>query len=619
MPKTELLSYSSKELLPFCLEKRPLTLEDLKGKSKKVLDTYGFAQYIHRNQKRFSGEPYIRHLEETTNIILSWLKPCEITPNLEDLTCASLLHDTVEDQNVNIETIRQVFGDKVAELVYGVTLFRSEKPQKEKDRENLRHIAQEGYLNPEVFILKLADRLHNMRTLDFVPDPQKRRLKAQETFVYARLAESIGIWEVKRELEDLSFRYSQPENYERIKKEIEEDHRTSPIFIQGMIETLTNIFSSNGGNPRIEARRNGLYALYQKRERLAELGKGPRNTFSHINDVVSFRVIIPNGNLPELYRLMGAIHTHPIFLGRVDADRLDDFVNSPKDNKYSALQTTLNLEVGSVEIAFVTEEMEEFNNLGIISNLRRNRDLSGYRRNIVFDEDGEAWFLPLSATYIDFVYEKGVGAKAKFVVVDGKNKPLTDPVENASLIKIVLSDKPAPDPAYLAHCNEKTKAKILAELDFLAWENLIEKGKMMLEKALIPRGLLSPEDLSKVRNTLIASFRCTLDEFYYRIGNGNLELSKVNMVLDQAGITKDALGLTTIRISGRNEVGILRDVSNLISSRGGDILNFKQTEIRSPSDTFTIRLTIRKLNSKQEEEIKEALEKDHRFTEVTVV
>src|SRR3989344_8344970 len=288
-------------------ETKHFTLQELDLQSEKVRTAHRFARDAHINQYRFSGEPYTNHLEATADIVLDWLKPQEIDDLVEDMSCAALLHDSVEDAGVSIEDIKEKFGERVALYVEGVTLLRSDKTKEEQDKEDLKFIAQKGYLTPEVFILRLADRLHNMRTLENVPEG-KRQKKADETLrVYVKLAESMGMWVVKRELEDLSFPYVYPEVYETIKKEIDEDTRTSVAFTHGMEGFLRWVISSDCVSCNVEARKNGYWALYRKREREAAAGKGPSDNFSNINDVMSFRATTPSRDPIELYSLMGRV------------------------------------------------------------------------------------------------------------------------------------------------------------------------------------------------------------------------------------------------------------------------------------------------------------------------
>ncbi len=597
-------------------------LYDVATRSKKVLGAHGLARYIHANQTRLSGEPYLRHLERTANNILLWLDPENITPDIENLVCAALLHDSLEDAGVKIETIRQCFGEETAELVVGVSKFKSDSGLTPTQQiESLKRFAQKGYIDPRVFILKLSDRLDNMRTIEYLP-LEKAIQKAEETLrVYTKLAESMGMWTVKTELEERSFPYVYPEIYEKVREEVEKDPRLSEDFIQGMIKTLKEIFSNQ--EIRIEVRKNGLYTLYQKRKSLSEAGKGPQDTFSHIEDVVSFRVIIPEENPARLYELLGKLHTYRDFLGVVDPSGFDDFINQPRENGYSALQTTLNLSVGAVEIALVTKKMEEFNNFGIINQLKIGLDIGSYKRNIVFDETQEAWFLPINATWVDYVYMVGIGPQASHVIVDGKKRDLKEKVENSATVQIIRYPdlKRSPNPEFLEHCLPSTKEIIQKEINLHLLDQSVERGKMLLRKILSPRGILEASDSPQVARVLVVSFKVpSLDWLNYLIGANYISREEVIKVLDEKGITKENLGLTTILVSGKNEVGILKDLASLITNAGGDIYHFSQQQpLTSPRDQFEIRTVVKGLIKEKEDYIRKKLEEDRRFKEVLVV
>ena len=602
-----------------------LNLQEVIGRSEKVRQAYDLAKEAHKDHMRYSGEPYLNHLEEVANIVLDWIGPQNVDGATENITCASLLHDSVEDVNVSIEEIKQKFGEKTASIVEGVTALRSEKPKEEQDRENLRFIAQKGHLTPEVFIVKLADRLHNMRTINSVPDEDKRIKKADETLrVYTKLARSMGMWEVKKELEDLSFPHVYPEIYNRVKKVIDKDPRTSSAFTHGMESYLKWILSENCIDCRVEARINGYWTLYNKMESAASTGKGSYNDFSNINDAVSMRVITSDTDTNNLYTLLGRIHTFSQFKGLVDQERFDDFINQPRDNGYSALQTTLNIpRYGAVEIAFMTGEMEEFNRYGIISSMKKGEDLDRYKRNIVFDERNEAWFLPLDATYVDYVYMTGIGAQARSVMVDGKKVSLTQKTQNAVSVDVQRHDdqKRAPDPELLKHSLNPTRKLIENETNLHAHDILVDKGKDDLEDAIASIGLLDLADSPNTAQAIIFSLGLRdLNELYYLVGGDHITPDEILRKLNSADITKKSLGLTTVRVSGSNQPGVLQYISNLLSDKGGDIYQIHQPNpITQPKDVYSLRVVAKGLSEKTENEIRKLLSEDKRFEEALVV
>ncbi|MDD4938313.1 MAG: HD domain-containing protein, partial [Candidatus Shapirobacteria bacterium] len=193
-------------------------VKNIEFESERVVSAYNFAQKSHEGQFRKSGEPYFTHCVEVCNILKNeW----GITD--ENYLVAALLHDTVEDCGLTIEQLKLQFGIEVAELVSGVTKLKSST-----DRETLKKVLDKSYINPGVAVIKLADRLHNMRTLQFMK-PEKQIEKSQETLdIYTRLAESLGLWNAKTELEDLCFKYLDPEKYQKTLTDLESDPRLSP-------------------------------------------------------------------------------------------------------------------------------------------------------------------------------------------------------------------------------------------------------------------------------------------------------------------------------------------------------------------------------------------------------
>lgn len=412
-----------------------LNLQDFLENSDLVYLAYNLSEKAHKGQFRDSGDPYFSHPREVAENVLDMIKPTAITPAIVNLVCASLLHDTVEDcGKLSIEVIQELIGHEVGIIVDGVSKLRSAKPKDERDRENLQHFAQKGHFHPEVFVIKLADRLHNMRTIDGIKDPERRQKIADETLrVYTKLAESMGMWEVKKELEDLAFPYAYPEIYEKIRTAVENDPRTQSAFISETVDLLKQSLAGCDTEFSIETRFNSYWAIYKKMRSL------PGETFSEsikdISDVVSYRVIIPGSEQQSLFSLNERVNESLEFKARVDSDAFNDFVTQPSENGYSALHTTIIVpEYGAVEIAFATQEMEDFNKDGIITWIREGRALEEYRRNIVFDEGGEAWFVETHATWGDVVKLTG-HPQATGVKVNRNLLKLTQLAENAEIFE----------------------------------------------------------------------------------------------------------------------------------------------------------------------------------------
>ena len=320
----------------------------------------------HEGQFRKSGEAYVNHCVAVAGILESWGLS---QVSHEDLFCAAMLHDADEDTDYGVVDIESDFGKRVAELVDGVSKFRSEEgDDSEVDRETLRKVVMKTFIEPKVGLLKLADRLHNMRTMGAMPR-EKQAAKAWETLmVYVPLAESLGMWVVKTELEDLAFSYIDSYKYEATRTELDKDKRLKPDFVEGAVERVERLLELASLQGEMGVRVGGYWKSCKKREKAGMKGLSGLESFSEINDVLSLRVRFEN--VDDCYGFLGTLRQY--FGVLVDETRADDFIStSPRDNGYMALQETVNFIEGAVEIAIMTEEMEDFNNWGVISLLRR--------------------------------------------------------------------------------------------------------------------------------------------------------------------------------------------------------------------------------------------------------
>jgi len=253
----------------------PENPEAFSPRTEKIAQALELATKAHAGQTRAAGEPYVTHSIAVAQILEGW----GIID--EDFISASLLHDVVEDASVTLDEIMAVFGADVAELVDGVSKFRSASG-KTDDRETLKKFFTKTYIDPRVAVLKLADRLHNMRTLAPMPE-HKRIAKSRETLdVYTGLAESLGMWEVKIELEDLAFQYVNPHEYQEVKDEVESDTRLNPAFLGYWTSNLERVLVEEGFIGRVVVRKNGLFSLSEKRRRAALQGKSLPGSFSEI-------------------------------------------------------------------------------------------------------------------------------------------------------------------------------------------------------------------------------------------------------------------------------------------------------------------------------------------------
>src|SRR5262247_3051200 len=454
----------------------PDTNEDLLNRA------YVYAMKAHGAQMRASGDPYFSHPLEVAAILTN-LK-------LDDATIvAALLHDTIEDTEATRAEIDHVFGHEIGALVEGLTkLKRLELVSREaKQAENLRKLLLAIADDVRVLLVKLADRLHNMRTLSHVP-PDSRRRTAEETLdIYAPLAGRMGMHEMREELEDLAFRELNPDAYKVISERLDALEAKNAGLVAEIEQQLTRKLADRGVSAEVSGRRKRAYSIWRKMERKS-VG------FEQLSDIVGFRVVVKS--LAECYQALGVVHTTwPVVPGR-----FKDYISTPKQNDYSSIHTTV---IGPgkqrVELQIRTREMHEIAEYGIAAHAlykdgvgspteMLSRESSAYawlRRTIellaegsnpeeflehtklelfhdqvfCFTPKGKLIALPRGATPIDFAYavHTDVGNMAVGAKINGKIGPLSSELVNGDEVEIVTSRAQAAPPA--------------------AWESIVVTGK----------------------------------------------------------------------------------------------------------------------------------------------
>lgn len=580
--------------------------------SDKVYQAFEDACRLHDGQLRKSQEPYINHCIEVFKIIYN-----EFGIRDEKYLIAALLHDTVEDTKLTLEKIKEDYGQEVADLVDGVTKLKDKD-----DMSTLAKVIDKSYLNPGVAIIKLADRLHNMRTLEFM-SPEKQIEKSTETLnVYTKMAESLGMWEVKTKLEDLCFMYLDPIEYQKTKKQIDDDPRLNPLYLANIESKIEQLLDDNNLKAKIENRKSGYWALKHKQEKLALKGKCSSDDFSDINDVVSIRVRL--GTVKDCYDFCRILHES---IGEnVDYDRYDEFIGAnKKDNGYQAIQTTVNFSKGPVEIAMVTDEIEEFNNWGVVYLINKGEeDLEAYSLKLILTPSGGLRFMDKDATGVDFAASISTKvlneAKDMDVTVDGeiKTRLLSSSIPNASIVKINTGEsRRAPLGGLEEYALLETRKIIKEQRDLEKRGIKIENGKKMMEEPLSPRGLLDLTYISELITPIINDFGCeTVDDLYFLVGNNSIKIESLDTKLDQIGISKSELGLSTIRLIGEDHPGILLNITKRMAEIN---VNIVHSVTISKAGLFNIQMTVKGLEKKQEDVLRESLKEDKRFSESIVV
>jgi len=288
-----------------------------------ITKAYVFSATAHAGQVRLSGEPYLSHPLEAAGILADM--------RLDAASIASgLLHDTVEDTKATVDELEDLFGEEVADIVDGVTKISliPFETKEEAQAENIRKMILAMAEDIRVVLVKLADRLHNMRTLEF-QKPHKRAIIAQETMdIYAPLANRLGLHRIKTELEDWSFRYLKPDIYDQLVEGVETHHTVDETFIDRVIGHINELVDSSNIKARVFGRRKHLWSVYNKM-RVQGL------TIDQVHDLVAFRVIVET--IRECYHVLGLVHS----LWKPVPGRFKDYISMPKANMYQSLHTTV--------------------------------------------------------------------------------------------------------------------------------------------------------------------------------------------------------------------------------------------------------------------------------------
>jgi guanosine-3',5'-bis(diphosphate) 3'-pyrophosphohydrolase len=552
-------------------------------KLKVVEEAYAFAAEKHRGQVRMSSEPFIEHPLQTAYIL------AELQLDSSSLA-AALLHDIPEETGLPIAEIQSKFGPEIARLVDGVTklgkvpLTSSVALANETQAENLKKMLVAMAEDLRVVFIKLADRLHNMRTLKYLPGDRQLR-NAQETLdIYAPLAHRLGIWELKWQLEDLSFQYLKPKEYASIARVVDLRRNQREKFITRAIELLKKEFDRVGLVADISGRPKHLYSIYQKMERYAAMGRH----FGEIHDLLALRVLVDT--VSECYNAMGIIHSlwHPL------PDAFDDYIASPKPNGYQALHTAvMALGTAHLEIQIRTREMHHVAEYGVAAHWRYkegekkdikfeervawlrqliewHRELSGAEEFLesvktdifidqvfVYTPRGEIKDLPKGSTPLDFAYRvhTDLGHRCVGAKVNGKLVPFSYELKNGDIVEIISAkgtrgpslDWLNPNLRYVNTSHARTKIR--------QWFNKqertenVERGRQILEKELRRLGIKTE------RQTLAELFEYqSLDDFLAAVGNGTVTAHQI--VLKLAAQEEKETAVTGTPTAGTGLLGV---------------------------------------------------------------
>ncbi|HAO41185.1 MAG TPA: bifunctional (p)ppGpp synthetase/guanosine-3',5'-bis(diphosphate) 3'-pyrophosphohydrolase [Afipia sp.] len=524
----------------------PNTDEDLLNRA------YVYAMMAHGEQKRASGDPYFSHPLEVAAILTN-LK-------LDDATIvAALLHDTIEDTESTRAEIDQMFGSEIGALVDGLTkLKRLELVSREaKQAENLRKLLLAIADDVRVLLIKLADRLHNMRTLEFVPPASRHRIAEETLDIYAPLAGRMGMQEMREELEDLAFKVIDPEAHAVVVQRLDALEERDRNLIGEIEAQLSAKLAKNGVNAHVKGRRKQPFSIWMKMERKS-VG------FEQLSDIFGFRIIV--NSIAEVYRTVGIVHTTwPVVPGR-----FKDYISTPKQNDYRSIHTTV---IGPgkqrVELQIRTEEMNRVNEYGIAAHAIYKDGVGSPTERLKLESNAFAWLrhtvevlsesanpeeflehtkmelfhdqvfcftpkgkliaLPRHANVIDFAYavHTDVGNSAVGCKINGKFAPLSSELQNGDEVEVLTSQaQSAPPTAWESLAvTGKAKAAIRRATRTAVRDQYAGLGRRIVERLFMRAKIVYADD--KLKGALPRLARSSIDDVMAAVGRGEMKASDV--------------------------------------------------------------------------------------------
>jgi GTP diphosphokinase / guanosine-3',5'-bis(diphosphate) 3'-diphosphatase len=589
---------------------------------------YRVAEEAHHEQKRQSGKPYITHCLEVASILAEMRAPSEVV-------AAGLLHDTVEDTTITLQYLREEFGDTIANLVDGVTKLTNlprvsrgdqhmhhsedgansisaEQEAKRRKQQLASETLRKTFLamgeDVRVVLIKLADRLHNMRTLSAVPEEKRRRIARETLDIFAPLANRLGIWHMKWELEDLGFQYSNPQKYEEIANELNHEEQSErQAQIEAIKDNLVRLLRKNNVQvTEISGRPKHIYSIYRK---MTQKNK----PFDLVRDVRAVRILVPD--VPACYATLGVIHT----TWRPIPGEFDDYIAAPKDNFYQSLHTAVIYDdKRPLEVQIRTPEMHQNAEYGIAAHWRykegsrssdkvfeerikwlrsmmdwrtdvsdANEFVEGMKTDVfrdrvyVFTPRGDIIDLSAGSTPIDFAYHvhTDIGHRCRGARVNGKLVPLHQELKTGDQVEILTAKRGGPSRDWLNSNlglvkTQRARGKIKAWFKKQEDEQNLAQGRATLERELQRLGI--PEmNFDGLANEM--GYK-TADEFFIALGCGDLPTSRVIRRLSENAETTDILtpggALPKSRSTGVIEVvglkGLLSQMAKCCNPAPGD-------------------------------------------------
>lgn len=536
---------------------------------------YVYSARVHQGQTRFSGEPYLNHPLWVARILT------QLRADLPTVA-AGLLHDTLEDTWATLEDLEENFGPEIAQLVDGVTHLAQIRytSRAMQQAENFRKMVVAMAKDVRVLLLKLADRLHNMRTLASLPEERRIPIAEETRDIFAPLAGRLGIFWLKAELEDRSFKYLEPAAFAELFKNLREDERLRTSSVLRIIENLKQILNESGIVGEVSGRVKHLYSLHQKMQKLGV-------SLGEIYDLVAFRIVVRD--VPTCYATLGVIHKHFIPI----PGRIKDYIAIPKSNGYQSLHTTV---IGSegrpMEVQIRTTEMHRYAEMGIAAHwiykndgrletrdyqqFRWLRQLYDWQKELkepgefleaikmdlfqdeiyVFTPRGDLVVLPQGATPLDFAYKihTDVGNHTRGAKINGRISPIKTPLKTGDIVEIITHPQAEPHRDWLKMVvTSSARAKIRAYLNKRERDEALLLGEKILKPLLEEQGIpWEGWEKSREGERLLKELNIPdRERLILAVGYGKISLERIRRVLEPSSGFLPALKrfLPTVRRS----------------------------------------------------------------------
>jgi len=581
---------------------------------KKFTQAFEFAESAHKDQVRKDGKtPYIAHPVEVVRILMSIHAD-------EDTLISAVLHDVPEDTQRTLEEIKAAFGDKVAFLVDGVTKlskvhYQNDMPQHQV--ESLKKLFLHSGEDLRVILIKLADRLHNMKTLENLKDVKRLRIARETLEIYVPIANLLGIQDIKSKLEDLCFKYVYPQEYENLEKNRKKSDTRRSKIAGDFIKELETCCKDSNVEVKISRKNKSLYSIYKK---ISAIGKSAEE----MDDRIAIKIVVKD--VKDCYHVMGIIHNKFVPIN----DRFRDYIANPKNNGYQSLHTTVfGIDGVMTEVQIKTEKMDFDADYGIAASLFEDNTLladekrskwvnkileieKNQRRNddflhnikaevfedriFVFSPKGMPVDLPKGATALDFAYSihSNIGNHALKADIGGKIKSLSATLRTGDVVKIILSKKTTPELSWLSLVKTSSaKNKILGYFKTVNKSKKIFEGAKILQKEfdIAGLGLIDQVNFKKLNakiHDITDEEYSSKQDLFVAIAEGRIRPTDIVRYAESSSMKKISGQpiRVSIRIVAKNRFGLLRDISEILYKNVLDLYSLKGWASKYEVDAF---------------------------------